>query len=112
MIDAEVPERTCFFWARDFIDLDKHLMRRSYNRLRRDGGHGGARNAHAARAALFAARLGSVCFHNEIRVVSGLFADAVIGHNQRRARRQQCSDTLHHIWRHFDAVESSVGFVG
>jgi hypothetical protein len=58
-----------------------------------------------------AARLASMRFHNEIRVVSGLSAETVIGHDERRARRQQFGDALDRIRRHVDAAESRLGLV-
>ena len=58
-----------------------------------------------------AARLASMRFHNEIRVVSGLSAETVIGHDERRARRQQFGDALDRIRRHLDAAEGRLGLV-
>jgi hypothetical protein len=49
---------------------------------------------------------------DEIRVVSCLSADAVVGYDERRARRQLFGDSLDHIRRYFDAIESGVGLVG
>src|SRR5262245_65758550 len=52
---------------------------------------------------------GSLRQNDEFRVAAGLTAEAVIGHDQRRAGSEQLADALDRLGRQVDALERFVG---
>ena len=89
------------------------ILTQHFRRLRRCIAASGTRpwrhgGLHAPRAGVAST---SPCFHDKIRVGSAFAANAMIGHDERRARCQQFSNARNRIRRHFDAIESRVGFL-